>query len=57
MSSMNVISRLQTNNNNSFHQSNSSRSCKEALDSKSPLLLSALLIKQMQQDIKSNSGQ
>jgi len=56
MSSMNVISRLQTNSNNSFHQPNSSRSCKEALNSNSPLILSALLIKQMRQDIESNRG-
>jgi len=56
MSSMNVLSLLQANSNNSSHQSDSSQSCKEALDSNAPLLLSALLIKQMRQDIQSNRG-
>lgn len=47
---------FRTSSVNSFRQSESARSCKEALDINKPLLLSAMLIKQMRQDIKSNRG-
>jgi hypothetical protein len=56
MSSINHIARLRTNSNYSFSKSESTRSCKEALNSNAPLLLSAMLIKQMRQDIKINRG-
>jgi hypothetical protein len=56
MSSINHISHSRTNSNGSFKQSESARSCKEALRSNAPLHLSSMLAKQMRQDIKSNRG-
>lgn len=52
----NPTSRLRTNSVNRHRQSDSAQSCKDALDSNAPLLLSAMLIQQMRQDIKSNRG-
>jgi hypothetical protein len=53
---MNRISRLRVNSNDTLSQSVSTRTCKEALDSNAPLFLSAMLIKQMRQDITSHKG-
>ncbi|CAF4589973.1 unnamed protein product [Rotaria sp. Silwood1] len=50
--SINRTSRTRTNSNSSFRQSESARSCKQALGSNDPLHLSAMLAKQMRQDIQ-----
>ncbi|CAF2466330.1 unnamed protein product [Rotaria sp. Silwood2] len=50
--SINRTSRTRTNSNNSFRRSESARSCKLALCSHDPLHLSAMLAKQMRQDIQ-----
>jgi hypothetical protein len=42
--------------NHSFRQIQSARSCREAIDSNRPLVLSSMLIKQMREDIKNNTG-
>ncbi|CAF0970588.1 unnamed protein product [Rotaria sordida] len=52
ISSINRTSRTRTNSNSSPRQSESARSCKLAIDSNDPLQLSAMLAKQMRQDIQ-----
>jgi hypothetical protein len=54
--STNRITRTRATSNCSFRQSESARSCKVALGSNGPLLLSSILVKQMRQDIQSNRG-
>lgn len=56
MPSMSRLSPLQMLKNNGYRHAESAQSCKDALDSKGPLLLSSMLIKQMRQDIKNNRG-
>lgn len=56
MPSMSRLSPLQMLKNNGYRHAESAQSCKDALDSKGPLLLSSMLIKQMRQDMKNNRG-
>lgn len=56
MSSASQLLSLQTLKNNGYRHGDSAQSCKDALDTKGPLLLSSILVKQMRQDIKNNRG-
>ena len=56
ISSLHPLTRLRTTSNHTYRQTESARSCKEALHTSGPLTLSSMLIKQMREDIKSNRG-
>jgi hypothetical protein len=54
--STNRIASSRTSSTSSFTRSESAKACKVALNTNGPLLLSSMLVKQMQQDIQSNRG-